>query len=362
MNKVLVSVVFVMSLILAPKIVLAWGGRGHAAICEAAVFLVKNQNLKEYLQNKPQMMGHLCNIPDTSWRSVSEQSKKYGDPTHFIDIEVLGLKIKDIPDDYKKIIATYTGSENKSKEGVKIFSIPTEFGSIWWRADQFYRLALEEGKKLKTLPAPANNKEEQTEDFPYNKAFYNLVVDLGLMGHFVGDAGQPYHNTSDYDGYASNHGGIHAYFEDASVAYFGPDLVLQITKKAKSMKSPSFLKPKSVIEKMRGLSEISNLEIKAIDKVDPVIKPSVIRIEKGMSLRTPAERKPASVGFKNFEKLILQEMARSSLLLANIWEQAYVEAGEPAMKAYKSYRYPLLPEFVMPDYFDIPKDEAPMKK
>lgn len=362
MSKIIVSIAFTFCLILSPNIVLAWGGRGHAAICEAAVFLVKNKSLKEYLQNKPQMMGHLCNIPDTSWRSLSEESRKYGDPTHFIDIEVLGLKIKDIPADYKKIVSTYTGTENKFKDGIKIFSVPTEFGSVWWRADQFYRLALEEAKKLKVLPAPANSKEEQNEDFPYNKAFYNLVVDLGLMGHFVGDAGQPYHNTSDYDGYASNHGGIHAYFEDASVAYFGADLVYQITKKANSMKSAAFIKPKSVIEKMRALSEISSLEIKTIDKLDPVIKPSIIRIEKGMSLRTPAERKSASVGFKNFEKLIVQEMARSSLLLANLWEQAYVEAGEPAMKAYKSYRYPLVPEFVMPDYFDIPKVEASKKK
>lgn len=350
--------------ILAPSLASAWGGRGHDAICEAAVFLVKNQNLKEYLQNKPQMMGHLCNIPDTYWRSLTGDARKYGDPTHFIDIETLGLKINEIPTDYKKIVTSYTGSENKFRDGSKIFSVPTEFGSIWWRADQFYRRALDEAKKLKTAETPSNSKEEQSEEFAYNKAFYNMIINLGLMGHFVGDASQPFHNTSDYDGYAANHGGIHAFFEDSAVAFFGPDLVVRITKKAGSMKSPSFLKPKTVIEKMRSLSEISNGEIKAVLKVDPVITPSVVKVEKGLSLRTPAERKPAAEGFKKFEKLMVEEMARSSLLLAHLWDQAYVEAGEPPIKAYKSYRYPLTPEFVTPDYFDIVPDDKdkPAKK
>lgn len=354
------ALAFVFS-VLAQQQALAWGGRGHAAICEAAVFLVKNPSLKEYLQNKPQMMGHLCNIPDIYWKSLSDEARKFGDPGHFVDVEVTGLQIKDVPTDYKKIIETYTGSENKFKDGSKIFSIPGEFGSNWWRADQFYRRATEEGKKLKTLAAPANSKEEQDENFAYNKAFFNMIVNLGLMGHFVGDDGQPYHSTSDYDGYAANHGGIHAYYEDSSVAYFDADLVPRIVKKAKELKKAPFLKDGTVIEKMRALSEVSYQEIKEINKVDPVIKPSVIKIEKGMSLKTPAERKPASVGFKAFEKLIVQQMARSSALLAQLWDQAYVEAGEPAGKAYKSYKYPLQPEFVMPDYFDTKVEETKKK-
>lgn len=340
---------------------LAWGARGHASICEAAVFLVKNQNLKEYLQNKPDMMGHLCNIPDIYWKSLSDDSRKYGDPGHFMDVEILGLKVKDVPTDYKKIIETYTGSTNKFKEGSKIFSVPNELGSNWWRADQFFRRALEDGKKLKTLTPPSNSKEEQDENFEYNKTFYSMIVNLGLMGHFVGDDGQPFHTTSDYDGYAAGHGGIHAYFEDSSVAFFGPDLVALIVAKAKNLKSAPFLKEGSVVEKMRILGEISNSEMKDILKVDPVITPSTTKSDKGMSLRTPAERKPASVGFKKFEKYMTQEMARSAALLAQLWDHAYVEAGEPAIKAYKSYKYPLEPEFVMPDYFEI-KVEAPKKK
>ncbi len=49
---------------------------------------------------------------------------------YFIDIEVIGLDVKDIPVDYKKLVADYTGKENAyKKDGTTIKSIPQEFGS-----------------------------------------------------------------------------------------------------------------------------------------------------------------------------------------------------------------------------------------
>lgn len=329
---------------------LAWGGRGHAAVCEAAVYLVKSPELKEYLMNKPHVMGHLCNIPDIYWKSLSSEARKLGDPGHYINAEKLGLKISEIPLDYKKIVETYTGKPNKINESQTLFSVPDEVGSNWWRADQFYRLALEAGKTIKTHPAPKDYKEEQNDQLPYNKAFYQMMINMGIMGHFVGDNGQPFHNTSDHDGYAANQGGIHAYYEDTVVGQFGPDLVSQIVKKAKAWKSQSFTQQKTVIENMRALSEISAAETKDVLKQDPIITPSVIKIEKGMSLKTPATRRSAAEAYKKMNSLIVKEMARSSYLLAHFWDEIYKASGSPAIKAYKSYQYPFTPEFVKPDY------------
>ena len=53
----------------SPRPAHAWGGRGHNTICEAAAFLVKNKELKEFLQLRPHIMGHLCNIPDIQWKN-----------------------------------------------------------------------------------------------------------------------------------------------------------------------------------------------------------------------------------------------------------------------------------------------------
>lgn len=329
----------------------AWGGRGHAAVCEAAVYLVKSEQLKNYLMSKPHMMGHLCNTPDIFWKTLPPETRKLGDPGHYINGEKIGLKISEIPIDYKKIIETFTGKVNKQDESQTLFSIPNELGSSWWRADQFYRRAIEAAKNLKDLPEPKGFKEEQNDELPYNKAFYQMIVNLGLMGHFVGDNSQPFHTTSDHDGYAANHGGIHSYYEDAVVSQFGPELIQLIVKKAKTWKSQPFTQKKSVVENMRALSEISVSEVKDVLKVDPIIKPSMLKIEKGMSLKTPAERKPASVAFKNMDKLIIKQMARSSYLLAHLWDEAYKASGEPSIRAYKSYLYPYAVEFVKPDYF-----------
>lgn len=345
--------------LLAPALVLffssaamAWGGRGHHSVCEAAVHLVKSPQLKEYLMNKPHVMGFLCNVPDVYWKSLSAETRKLGDPGHYINVEKIGLKFSEVPSDYKKIVETYTGKASKYDASQTLYSVPDEVGSNWWRADQFYRRALAEGKKIKDLPAPKGYKEEQDDNLPYNHAFYEMMVNMGLMGHFVGDNGQPFHNNADYDGFSSGHGGIHAYYEDSVVGEFGPELVPEIVKTARSFKTPPFaVKNKSLIDDMRVLSEISAGEVKDILKLDPVITPSTLRIEKGMSLKTPAKRKPASEGYKKLNKLIVRQMARSSYLLAYWWDEIYKASGSPSIKSYKSYKYPLMPEFVKPDYY-----------
>lgn len=335
---------------------LAWGGRGHHTICSVASFLVKEQGLKEYLQHKPQMMGHLCNMPDFHWKSLGSEAVQLGNPTHFIDIEVIGLDVKDIPSDYKQIIKKYTGTEDKFKnDGTTIKSIPQEFGSSWWRVDQFMRRMAAQKNEFRKAKLPSNYQEEQDSNFPYNKLAYDFVISLGIMGHYVGDNAQPFHTSADYDGYGKGHGGIHAYYEDSVVGLFDGDLEYLVLTNAREMKNPTFLKPKTAIEKMKALSAISNGEMKNVLAVDPVKKPSVLKIEKGMQLKTAAEREPASVAFPKMKPMIVEQMARGALLLANLWDEAYVSAGRPKLGAYKSYKYPFTVDFIAPDYFEIPK-------
>ncbi|MNL07978.1 hypothetical protein D3C87_1286780 [compost metagenome] len=121
------------------------------------------------------------------------------------------------------------------------------------------------------------------------------------------------------------------------------------------MKNPSFLKPKTVVEKMKALGGISNSEMARILKLDPIKKKSVVVKERGMSLKTPAEREPAKIAFKRMKPIIVTEMARGAVLLAALWDEAYAAAGKPKLGAYKSYKYPFTVDFVKPDYFDIPQ-------
>lgn len=335
-----------------------WGGRGHDVICRAASYLVKEPGLKEYLKNKPQMMGHLCNMPDFYWKSQGGDATKYGSPAHFIDIEVIDTAIKDIPLDYKKIVEQNTGKVNKYKDdGSTIKFVPTDFGSVWWRAEQFSRRIEALKAQLEQATLPTNRKEEQDNDFPYNKLVYQMLTDMGLMGHFVGDNSQPFHNSADYDGWKAGHGGIHAYFEDGIVSEFDADLELLIIKEARSMSKASFLNQPTFLQKMKALSEISAKEISTILKLDPVIKKSSLNKDHGMELRTEAERMPSVVGFKKMHKIVQTDLARAAALLANLWDDAYVKAGRPKLSSYKSYRYPFTLDFIMPDYFEIPAEK-----
>lgn len=334
----------------APFDVLAWGGRGHAAICESAVYLVKEKGLKEYLRNKPQMMAHLCNMPDFYWRSLGGEAVSLGSPTHFVDIEVIGLKVPEIPTDYKTIVNTYTGKANQFKKDATIFDVPKEFGSSWWRADQFYRRFLSFNKDLQAAPLPKNKQEATDDNHPYNKAAYEMSVSLGLMGHFVGDNGQPLHTSADYDGYGTGNGGLHAFYEDDVVAHFDGDLQNRVLKEARSMKTPSFLKPGTVIEKMKRLGELSFNDLKTVRKLDPVKKRSTVVSEKGLEVKTPAERKSSEEGYKVYNKMIVTQLARSSLLLAQLWDEAYRAAGRPGLSSSKLYKYPLTVDFIAPNY------------
>lgn len=338
---------------LFPCLAFSWGGRGHDAICQASSFLVKDKTLREFLQHRSHVMGHLCNIPDTYWRGLPAEITKTGNPTHFIDPEVIGLKISEIPLDYSKILKNYTGTENKFKKGAKIYSIPNDFGSVWWRVDQFVRRI--SALDFKSAPPP-ERKQEQDEKYPYNAQVYEMMVNMGLMGHFVGDAAQPFHNSADYDGYEAGHGGIHSYYETEVVSMMDASLTNEILKRAKLLKEAPFLKGPTTLEKMRIFSDVAAKDMPKILKLDPVTKKSVVIKEKGMEIKTAAERKSAEAGLKVFKPLIVEQMARATVMLAHLWDESYKAAGKPDLSKYRSYKYPYSPDFVAPDYISDPKN------
>jgi hypothetical protein len=351
--KVIVS--GIVAALIFSSFAMAWGGRGHHTICEVAVHLVQDPELKAFLQVRPHIMGHLCNIPDISWKNIGPDVRKTGDPTHYINAENLGIALKDLPISYAKIIEDYTGKPDKENPGSTILSVPSELGSNWWRADQFMRriAARREAFSKASLPAPGG-KHEINDGLEYNKLIHETIVDLGVMGHYVGDNAQPFHTTSDYDGYDAGHGGIHGYYEDDIVGQYDGDLVGEILRKARAVapfkEAQKFLTAATTVEKMKALGLISNAEVKAVYKLDPIIKKSELREEKGMQIKTMATRQPPEVGGRFLRPLVVKQMARASLLLAKLWDEAYVSLGNPPLRAFRSYKFPFTPQYIPPDY------------
>lgn len=354
-SSLLVSLI----LLVVTSTAMGWGGRGHHVICSAAVHLVTEPGLKSFLQGRGHTLGHLCNVPDIYWKSLPKEISRVGDPTHFIDPEVIGLPIEKISLNFQALEKEHTGQENHFMIGRKIISVPEEFGSLWWRVDQFMTLISSRAEAFKISPPPIDRKQEQDEQLPYNREVYSMMVHMGILGHFVGDAGQPLHNTADYDGYNSGHGGLHSYYEEQTVSEAPANLEGRIYERAKNLQL-SWMKKGTVTARMREFSAMIAKDLSPIFKKDPVIKKSILEREKGMVLRTPAERKPAKVGWKNFETLTIKQMASSAKLLAIFWDEAYVALGRPDLSAYRSFRYPFTPDFIPPDYLQEPsKKQSP---
>jgi len=336
----------------------AWGGRGHDVICQTATQLVKNKDLKQFLTFRPQVMAYICNLPDVNWKGIGTTVRDLEGPTHWIDTDVVGLKPKEVPLDYQQLMAKYTGTPNLFWPDEPITSVPNKLGSLWWRADQFFRLGSSLKSDFEKVKLPVNSKEVRDEEFPYNKAIFQMFVYMGLLGHYVGDASMPYHSTADHDGWKAAQGGIHFYYEDAVVGEFPANLHDQVYKAAQKMlkvpKDVTFLKG-TTLERMRALSQISIDEMPNIKRLDPIIKKSGTNKPAVIEEWLVAERKPATVGLKLFKDQIVNEMARSSLLLATLWDEIYTELGKPNLSKYRNYRYPYTLEHIAPDYQTPPK-------
>jgi hypothetical protein len=326
----------------------AWSGRGHNTVCEAASFLVKNKELKKFLQGRPHIMGHLCNIPDIQWKNEGDY-RAVGDAAHYIDPEILGFTPKTLPLDLEKLKKDFTGKESKIAPNEKIFSVPRQLGSAYWRVEELMNNLAELKKDFTEAKIPQNKSEEQNRDLPFNKATYTFMTTAGIMGHYVGDLAQPYHNTSDHDGYESGHGGIHSYYEELVVNEIDGDLLSKVIKSARSQKHPEWMNG-SLLERIRNFSAAAYADIGKIKKLDPIIKKSELKIEKGMSIKSPAVRKNPAEVVKKFEPLIVTHMGRGAWMLAQLWDEAFESMGKPQLSSYKSYQYPFTVDFIYPHY------------
>ncbi|MBS1983321.1 MAG: hypothetical protein JST16_04040 [Bdellovibrionales bacterium] len=317
---------------------LAWGNRGHHAICEAATQLVKEPTLKHFLSGRGHVMGHLCNIPDISWRSLASKVTELGNPTHYLSAESVHIGYAQIPAKFEEL---------RAKSPLALNAAHEDLGSLWWRADEFYRLATQSGKTATSAGSPSPGAEQNDSD-AFNRSVYQMYTLMGLMGHYVGDASMPYHNTDDYDGWAKGHGGIHSYYEDLIVNEISADYTGKIFNRAKRLASSKG--QMSVVERMRALGLTALADLPKVEALDKVIRPSKITTIENKQVKSRAERVTPEKMVKKFEPLIIDENARSAKLLAEFWDEIYVQAGKPDLNRYKSFRYPLDVEFVAPDY------------
>lgn len=325
-----------------PTICYAWGERGHHTICEVATRLVKEPQLKKFLEPKGHVMGHTCNIPDIYWRDLGALSKP-GDQAHFLDPENVGILVNAVPTKLDEYFSLKVGQETPQQKADLL-------GTLWWRVEQFFDLGSSAGKSAQLAPLP-DSKNQQNPDFAFNKNVYTFMLNLGLMGHFVGDASMPFHNSADYDGWVTGHGGIHSFYETQCVAFYDINLTSEVKTAADLLVSQGYVQTGSGVEMTRKISLDSFSEKATVETLDKVLTPSkIVTDEHGLQTKTYAQREKNEIACPPFHDLIVKQMARSSATLAALWDQAYVSANKPDLNAYKLYKYPLSPDFVPADY------------
>jgi hypothetical protein len=109
-----------------------------------------------------------------------------------------------------------------------------------------------------------------------------MLIAMGIMGHFVGDAGQPYHNSANFNGQKDGHFGIHSYYESELVDEIPASLQSEVYASAKADPSGNIAKvlnekdpdksfsgdDYNVIARMRRLSAEAGDQMATITKRD----------------------------------------------------------------------------------------------
>lgn len=167
------------------SLVFAWGQWGHKHISRAAVFALP-ENMRVFYYNHIDFITESSVIPDLRRSVINDKNES---PRHFIDIEDFGkIPLSSFPETTKEAFEKYNSSFLKKT------------GYLPW-----YIQTLTE--KL-TAAFKRRNKSE-------------ILFISSELSHYIADAHQPLHTSSNYDGQLTNQKGVHSLWESFLPQKFG---------------------------------------------------------------------------------------------------------------------------------------------
>ncbi len=341
----------------------AWGERGHDLIARVAARLIierspRGDDFAALFEMKEHMLGHLANVPDIVWRNIGPEVEAQNAPTHYVDLEFLdpAPMLATAPRTVAALEAHMAELCAKPPPG---YLCPAEHGekpkaamagTAPFRIQQLFNRMVAALARAKTAANPKDMIAATDE----------ALLDAGIMAHFVGDLGNPWHATLDYNGFGTGQGGIHKYFEEEVVnalpLSLDEDVIAEALRskpfqrvlqqfpeaqRAEAAKDPLSLAWALAFDSRKRLDDA-----RALDRKVALLKPS--SMEKGMQIKA-GRRDPRDVRGE-FRDLITDRMATAADTLAALWQAAYEKAGKPSLKGYQSYNYPVAPEFIKTDY------------
>lgn len=153
------------------------------------------------------------------------------------------------------------------------------------------------------------------------------------LGHYIADAHVPLHTTENYNGQLTGQEGIHAFWESRLPELFSPQFDFFVGK-AEYVKNPQLAIWKAV--------EDSNLLLDSIFMLEKILTEKFG--EKKYSFETKGKQtiKVYSVEFSTayheaLSGMIEQRMRGSIKMIGDFWYTAWVDAGQPDLKALVNY-------------------------
>jgi hypothetical protein len=408
----------------------AWGERGHQVITGTAARLMdtvvpateEGRALARFFADNVHILGHISNIPDTSWRNTAEEprisdlnsSHHYFGPERLIGppkspegpaLEEHLAAVRRLPADYGELKRRYEGTEIALAgvpAGSRTLRLYEDLGTTPWRAEELYELlvaAFRCAKQKESRPQPpaapqayppapspfripADGLGETAEpplptyacgdDLPRRSDMHAVVVLAGLLAHFVGDQGNPYHPTADYDGWVTGNGGIHSYFEGRVTHYLDERLnydVLEMSRPPKFQQQVwtqvgvDLNAPSGVARLLINMAADSIRHKEAIRRIDDqkAITSRSERLEWGdypwrhpdHKFQEAKRRAPTTPAVSRaFRPIIVERMATSAVVLARLWVEAWEAGGKPSLDGMSAGRlpYPFDPPFIWPAF------------
>lgn len=283
--------------------VYAWGRRGHQIVGETAAQIAGESGVKAHSFD----VGFYANVPDIIWKrpATFDTERKQ----HFMDMEKFKAAFKARPEVATPFRLSRADFDRTFPE------LKTDAGRAYWRIREMFARLTKIGERLKAKELTRAERHELQLDW---------LVSGGVMGHYIGDLGQPLHVSENYDGELTNQRGIHSFFEDVCVDELYPEIAAKVMAKVRAA-WPAYSKANAetdVLALTEKLAEDSNRAIPGLLEIDR---------RQGRENRARACAK--------FEPLLVARMSASSLLLAELFRRTlgwpfdnvrfFSYAGEP---------------------------------
>ncbi len=255
-----------------------WGWDTHRFINRRAVYHLPNQMML-FIQDSSFFSSHAA---DADIRRVSGDTSFYAEgPRHFMDIDDYP-NFRTIPRSLDSLIMIY-GWERVKQNGTNPWATVWNYDSL----------------------------VNQLRRADWNKA----KLTASDIGHYVGDAHQPLHNTVNYDGQLTNQRGIHSRYETTMLnnTYYQSHL---------------FITPDSSRYIRDRINYIFDYIIHTNSYVDTVLQADLYA--KSVSGWNGSGSAPAAYYHALWQRtrsITLEQVQRATLSLASLWYSAWVDAG-----------------------------------